>query len=89
MNGVRTGAGCGIQNGIHLQVRIGRSRSADVDRLVRLLHMWCITVGVTEHGHSAIPQAPGRSNHAASDLGAVGNQDLGKTHETAQEGLRF
>ena len=79
----------GGQQRVGAQVGLGGRRAADVHRLVGLPHVRCGAVGVAEHRHRAIAEPARGAHHAAGDLAAVGDQDLGKAHAaTAHDGAR-
>ena len=79
----------GDEKPVSAQVGLGGRRAADVHRLVGLPHVRRGAVGVAEHRHRAIAEPARGAHHAAGDLAAVGDQDLGKAHAaTAHDGAR-
>ena len=66
----------GGQDALPAQVALGRRGRAQVDGFVAGLHMPSSGIGIGIHRHRGDAQLAGGGRHPASDLAAVGNQNL-------------
>ena len=78
VHGLRAGGQRGIQDAAPLQVTLARRGGADVHGFVAGRHVARLRVGIGVDGDRAHTQAARGGGHAAGDLAAVGNQDLGE-----------
>ena len=67
-----------VQEGIDVQIALGRGGGADGDRLVRHARVQCAGVGLRIDRDGADAQPPRGANHPTGDLSAIGDQDLGE-----------
>ena len=78
VDGLRAGAPGRVDDGVGLQVAVGGRGRADVHRLVGHAHVQRLGVGVGIDRDGRDAHLPRRADHAAGDLPAVGDQDLGE-----------
>jgi len=75
MHGLGSGAQCGIDDRVDVQVALPGRRWADPHRDVGVGDVPGSRVGVTEHRNRADPHGTAGPNDAHGDLAAVGDQD--------------
>ena len=74
VNRIGVGLVRGFENSLAQQVRVPGCRAANMNRLIRELHVQCIAVGVRVHRDSGYPEFPGGAYDPAGNLAAIGNQ---------------
>ena len=75
VNGLRTGAAHGVEDGIDRQVTLPGGRRSDPDRNVGHDDVPGIRVGIAEHRDRSNSHGPQRTDHPHRDFAAVGDQN--------------
>ena len=78
MDRLGSGSGGDLEQGVDLQVALGRRARADEIRLVGAPDVQRVTVELGVDGHRADPELLQSADHAHGDLAAIGHQDLGE-----------
>jgi hypothetical protein len=85
---LRAGGARRLDDALAAQVAVARCVAADVHRLVAGQHVFCVRIGVGVDGDRAHAEAARGGGHAAGDLAAVGNQDLGEHRDLTRSSDR-
>ncbi len=75
VHGLGAGVAAGLDDGLDLQVALGRGGGADPHGDVGFAHVAGAGVGVAVDGHRTDAQGAQGADHAAGDLAAVGDED--------------
>ena len=89
MDGLRTAAQGGGDDGVDAQVALGCAATAQADRLADHGRVQRIAVGAGMHAGHGDAQALAGAGDAAGDLAAIGDQDLLEHFSTARPFRRY
>ena len=87
MHRLCAGRAARLDDGVDLQVALGRGRRADAHGLVGFAHMQRVGIGVGIDGDGGNPHAPGRAHDACGDFSAIGDEDFSE-HLGGSDALR-